>query len=159
MSDTVATPNILDLRWFGEAVNALCRSVDDLRRHAATELGISASGLDALALICHGEDVTPGDIAAELNITSGSVTPIVDQLVEAGYVERAPHSTDRRRVVLIAKPGGQHALAWALEQPAAELQTIVTGLSERDAAAAAHFLAAATEAFQRRLSAADPAGI
>ena len=47
------------------------------------------------------------DIAAELGITSGGVSQIVDNLVKYGLVERRIDETDRRAVSISLSPEGQ----------------------------------------------------
>ncbi|MDN5685927.1 MAG: MarR family transcriptional regulator [Brachybacterium sp.] len=132
-----------------EAVVALCKVVEVQRRRAAEQLGISETGLAALVLICAGDGISPSDIATELDLTSGSVSPMLDQLAGSGYIERSPHPRDRRRLLINAKPGGHHALAWATEQMDQYLRDVTANMSEQDHDAVARFLSAATEALDR----------
>ncbi|MDG4785152.1 MarR family transcriptional regulator [Micromonospora sp. WMMD1102] len=53
-----------------------------------------------------GQPVTPGDLRAELNFSSGSVTGVVDRLEAAGHVYRDRDTADRRKIFLrYAEPG------------------------------------------------------
>lgn len=42
------------------------------------------------------QQLTMGEVAEQLAITSGGVTRLVDRVIDAGYVERKPSPTDRR---------------------------------------------------------------
>ena len=141
-----------DPGWYTNAVTALCQAVDSLRGRTAAELGISPTGLMALRLICSTEGMSPRDIATELELTSGSVTPILDHLTQAGYVHRSEHPRDRRRVLVYANPEGQRALAWANEQLDAVLRAVTVQWPDRDHAAVARFLTTATDALSRPTS-------
>ncbi len=45
-------------------------------------------------------ELTPGQLCDRLALTSGAVTGLIDRLVSHGWVERVPHATDRRSVVI-----------------------------------------------------------
>lgn len=138
--------------WYTEAVTALCQAVESLRQRTAAELGISSTELVALRLICSTEGMSPRDIATELELTSGSVTPILDHLTQAGYVQRSAHPRDRRRVLVYAEPEGHRALAWANEQLDSVLRTVIAQWSDQDHAAVARFLTRAADALGRPTS-------
>ncbi len=47
-----------------------------------------------------GTLVTPGLLAEHLRISTASTTKLLDRLEHAGHIERAPHPTDRRALVI-----------------------------------------------------------
>jgi DNA-binding MarR family transcriptional regulator len=47
-----------------------------------------------------GRLVSPKDLASHLSISSASTTVLVDRLARSGHVERRPHPTDRRALVI-----------------------------------------------------------
>lgn len=51
------------------------------------------------ALFEHGE-LTPGELAEREKVQPPSMTRTVSALVEAGFVKREPHPTDRRQVMV-----------------------------------------------------------
>ncbi|MFY1668635.1 MarR family winged helix-turn-helix transcriptional regulator [Plantactinospora sp. WMMB334] len=66
--------------------------------------------LHALLLVMEADladrPLTPGDPRAELNLSSGSVTGVVDRLETAGHVYRDRDTVDRRKTFLrYAEPG------------------------------------------------------
>jgi DNA-binding MarR family transcriptional regulator len=71
-----------------------------LGRATFTEAGLPLSDARALQLLdeARGEPISPGELAQRLDLSPPAVTALVDRLVEADLVARAPHPTDRRRV-------------------------------------------------------------
>ena len=49
------------------------------------------------------------ELARRLGIRSASATVLVDRLEAAGHVERVRHDTDRRRVIVAARPSAREA--------------------------------------------------
>lgn len=90
----------------GRVVQAYQSAVDDFDREAARILGINATDLRCLEVLLAEADseVTPRVIADRLNLTTGSVTTMLDRLERAGYVTRERHTGDRRKVIVRATP-------------------------------------------------------
>ena len=65
--------------------------------------GISRGEFDVLATLRRSGSpyrLTPGDLASSLMVTSGGMTGRLDKLAAAGLVERIPHPTDKRHVLV-----------------------------------------------------------
>ncbi|MCI4061669.1 MarR family transcriptional regulator [Micromonospora sp. R77] len=87
---------------------------NDLRRYSvdAQHVGHAFAGLHGLngtdlhALIAvmdaelAGDPITPGRLGEQLNLSSGSVTALVDRLERAGHIRRDRDTADRRKVFL-----------------------------------------------------------
>ena len=83
-----------------------------------------SSGLVLGILADLGEPLPPNKIAERLIISRASVTSLLDSLERRGYVRRAPHSTDRRMLLIELTDAGrqvahefrvlvhQHQKAW-----------------------------------------------
>ena len=83
-----------------------------------------SSGLVLGILADLGEPLPPNKIAERLIISRASVTSLIDSLERRGYVRRAPHSTDRRMLLIELTDAGrqvanefrllvhQHQKAW-----------------------------------------------
>jgi DNA-binding MarR family transcriptional regulator len=83
-----------------------------------------SSGLALGILADSGEPLPPNQIAERLIISRASVTSLIDSLERRGYVRRAPHSTDRRMLLIELTDAGrrvahefrllvhQHQKAW-----------------------------------------------
>ena len=59
-----------------------------------------SSGLVLAILADFGEPLPPNKIAERLIISRASVTSLIDSLERRRYVRRAPHSTDRRMLLI-----------------------------------------------------------
>jgi DNA-binding MarR family transcriptional regulator len=71
----------------------------DRRRRSITDL--SASAFQALAILDGaGEALAPHVIAERLLVSSASMTSLLDTLEARGLIERHPHPTDRRKVLI-----------------------------------------------------------
>jgi DNA-binding MarR family transcriptional regulator len=78
-------------------------SVDDFDRESARLLGINETDLRCLEILMREEPgATPRLLADRLGLTTGSVTSVLDRLEKAGYLTRAPHPSDRRKLVVRA---------------------------------------------------------
>jgi DNA-binding MarR family transcriptional regulator len=78
-------------------------SVDDFDRESARLLGINETDLRCLEILMREEPgATPRQLADRLGLTTGSVTSMLDRLEKAGYLTRAPHPSDRRKLAVRA---------------------------------------------------------
>lgn len=84
----------------------LNRKVSAAYRHrtaVARRLGMSESEIAALAHLAEG-GMTPGELGRRLQLTSGGMTALLHRLDRAGHIGERPHPTDRRSVIVRAKP-------------------------------------------------------
>ena len=79
---------------------------------------------------------TPGDLRAQLNLTSAGITKRIDMVEARGLIERRPNPDDRRSVTLHLTPAGEEladevikAVATAIEDVTA---TALTGVELAD---------------------------
>lgn len=49
--------------------------------------------------------VTPGALTSHLKISSASTTKLLDRLADAGHIDRSPHPTDRRALMITISQG------------------------------------------------------
>ncbi|MGI8882406.1 MAG: MarR family winged helix-turn-helix transcriptional regulator [Jatrophihabitans sp.] len=90
------------------AVRLVILSGERLRQRLAAELGIGISEILALGHLFHDGELTPRDLSDRLNLSSGTMTALVDRLEESGLAARAPNPTDRRsQLVSISKSGSE----------------------------------------------------
>lgn len=73
--------------------------IDKLDAKAASLVGVSRNDLRCLNLLSEGP-AKPGAIAAELGLTSGAVTSLLDRLEKADLAERRRDAADRRSVLV-----------------------------------------------------------
>ncbi|ONI85271.1 hypothetical protein ALI144C_13250 [Actinosynnema sp. ALI-1.44] len=67
----------------------------------ARRLGVTPTDVKCLGLLIQRPH-TPGELAAELELTASAVTAVVDRLERAGYVRRERSTVDRRQVAVHA---------------------------------------------------------
>jgi DNA-binding MarR family transcriptional regulator len=79
-----------------DAVRQLYAATERFDAAAARRLGTDRTALRAMNAMEAGA-VTPTALGAELGLTSGSVTALVDRLERAGHAERVADPGDRRR--------------------------------------------------------------
>lgn len=88
----------------GRAVQRYQASVDDFDHELARLLGLNRTNLRCLDILLDAGEGAPSLLAAQLGMTSGSVTAMLDRLQALGYLTRSPHPTDRRKTVVRATP-------------------------------------------------------
>lgn len=81
------------------------RETEDQVAEAATEyMKLNRTDMRALRflIVCEnsGKLATPGEIAAELGITTASTTKLLDRLERGKHIVREPHPKDRRALVI-----------------------------------------------------------
>jgi MarR family transcriptional regulator, 2-MHQ and catechol-resistance regulon repressor len=78
--------------------DAFLAELDRRRREIAD---LSASAFQALAILDGAGEPIPGHLIAErLLVSSASMTSLLDTLEARGLIERHPHPTDRRKVLI-----------------------------------------------------------
>ena len=124
-----------------------------LRIRLAEKLGIGTIDINAMAFVGEVDGLTPKDLGKALNITTGSVTAMVDRLESKGFMVRKPNPGDRRSVLLHLSPEGTEAMQWANDHFAAAAGALLQASSEENIVDIAEFL----EGIGQRLMAAASA--
>ena len=85
-----------------DEARGLSGDFDRLSQAVAGRVGLSQTDLLAMDLISRDHEVTAGQLARELNLTTGAITGLIDRLQTAGLARRANDPKDRRRVLVRA---------------------------------------------------------
>ncbi|MFB9957843.1 MarR family winged helix-turn-helix transcriptional regulator [Agromyces bracchium] len=93
-----------------------------------------------------GRSVSPKDLAAHLGISSASTTVLIDRLVRSGHVERRPHPTDRRALVIAPTIASDDEVRATLGDMHRRMIQVAEGLEPDQAVAVLDFLGAMREA-------------
>lgn len=93
------------------ALRALILAGEDYRQAIAQFTGLGVTETQAISyLAVHGER-GQNELGADLGITSGASTALVDRLERQKVAERYPHPRDRRRVLVRLTTTGEELLA------------------------------------------------
>jgi len=95
--------------------------------------GLSASAFQTLAILDGAGGALPGHVIAErLLVSSASMTSLLDTLERRGLVERRPHPTDRRKVLIHLTPDAQRIVDQQLPAIHAAITQAISTLAESD---------------------------
>nr|WP_231945232.1 MarR family transcriptional regulator [Agrococcus jejuensis] len=103
-----------------------------------------------------GELVRQRDLSTLLDISSASVTALVDRLERSGHVARQPHPTDRRSVIVVPTAETDREVRETLGDMHQRMIAVVDGMSDEQLVAVGTFLAGMVEAVEE--SSTSPAG-
>ena len=96
------------------------------------EFGLPLSRLEPMQVIAHRPSCRVYDIAAELSITIGGTSKLVDRIEAEGYCVRRTNPEDRRSSIIELTASGRRVLAKATKVFEDELQTrIGSAVAER----------------------------
>ncbi len=135
------------------AISEFLRVMDSVRKSIATEAGLSANELRAMARIAEADGVTPKSLADDLELTTGAITAITNGLVARGLVHRVEQGHDRRSLLLHLTDDGHTLMEAAYTRLQRELGVAVAPLTKSDEAAIIRGLSTITESFREQESA------
>ncbi|MEV7327082.1 MarR family transcriptional regulator [Micromonospora sp. NPDC093244] len=139
----------------GEITNNLRRYAVDAQQvgHAFANLhGLNPTDLQALIAVMDaemlGDPITPGRLGEQLNLSSGSVTALIDRLERAGHIRRDRDTADRRKVLLHYADQGA-ALAMEFFRPlGTRTDTVMDRFSEDELEVVQRFMTAMSESIR-----------
>ena len=111
-------------------VTRLARHLDRARAAAFSQHRLEVWEFDVLAALRRAGppyELSPGGLAAQTMVTSGTMTNRIDRLATRGFVERLPEPADRRGVrVRLSAVGAQQVDAALADLLAAEREILAT---------------------------------
>lgn len=131
-------------------VSRLARHLDIARRAAFTRHDLETGEFDVLAALRRSGPpyaMSPGHLAAETLVSSGTMTNRLDRLERDGLVSRAPDSIDRRGVSVSLTETGRDRVDAALSDLLTQEQAILAALPDHDQRTLAHLLRTLTVPF------------
>jgi DNA-binding MarR family transcriptional regulator len=114
----------------GWSIGVLSRSWHDGASRALAGVPHGARGFQILATVAHDEPPTQASLAAHLGIDRTVLTYVLDDLVEAGVLERTVDLADRRVRRLAATASGFELLADLEHRVADAERELLAGLSD-----------------------------
>ena len=94
-----------------------------------SEYGIPLSHVQVLFMLQDAGTMSVSEISRRLGIAKPNITPLVDRLFEAGFVDRQHDENDRRVVNIVLMPAGEEKLAAIRATISRQIQTQSDGLS------------------------------
>ena len=91
--------------------------------------GMPLSHVQVLAMLDHRGSLSISEISNSFGIAKPNITPLVDRLFEAGYVDRQHDENDRRVVNVVLLPAGMEKLASIRATISRQIQTQAEDLS------------------------------
>ena len=123
-----------------EAARRLDIAMTSLLAALSRAVGISVLEMIALEHLDDEGSIGPSELARRLQLTTGAVTALADRLEESGHLERSPHPTDRRRVMLRRTRKADEDLAAEIVPMAMQILALAEGLTDDERQAAGRFL-------------------
>lgn len=111
-----------------------------------TTLGIGPTDLRVVLFLFRYTQATPGEIASDLDMSSGAITALLDRLEHAGYVARHAHPSDRRSRVLRLTASGTEIVTQVHEVYRDAFSGLFTGPQIREVAQSLRTLGLALQA-------------
>lgn len=134
----------MDETYTAERISEAARRLDvalcTLNAAFARDVGISVPELLALQNLDADGGLGPSELARRLQLSTGTVTALVDRLEAGGHAARVAHPSDRRRVVVTRTAKASEELAGELEPLEREIRDLVESLSEDDRRVVGRFL-------------------
>jgi len=118
-----------------KAITSLFEVVSSIERKWANEwnnhnaLGFSKSHILILDYLSQEGPKRPSAIAERLKVTTGGVTVLTSKLINAGFIEKTQHATDRRAAQLKITTDGEDILEESRQQVSAIIQNMFGMLS------------------------------
>ena len=126
------------------ALRRFRRSDQEMRRRMSADMDMNETDLQALQMVIAAENshrlVTPRDLSATLGISTASTTKLLDRLTASGHLERHPHPSDRRALVITATDHAHNEIRARLARMHAEMREVAAGVPVTARPAVADFL-------------------
>jgi DNA-binding MarR family transcriptional regulator len=133
------------------ALRALVGADQDMRRRISAGMDMNLTDLQALRWVIRaerrGDLATPREMATYLGITTASTTKLLDRLTASGHLERAPHPTDRRSLVLRPTVHAHEEIGERLRHMHERMSAIAAAVPTEARAAVVEFLRAMAAEF------------
>ena len=102
---------IEDLEAAVRGLRAVILAGENYRQVIARATGLGVTETQAISYLAVHGDRGQNDLAADLGLTSGAATALIDRLERQGVAERYPHPHDRRRALVRLTDAGNGVVA------------------------------------------------
>jgi MarR family 2-MHQ and catechol resistance regulon transcriptional repressor len=108
------------------------KSLEANARHNISDLAMGVSDFAIMELLLHKGPTPVNSIAKKVMLTSGSMTPAIDRLVEKGFVERRDDEKDRRVREVRLTSKGRRVIHKAYDKHQKAMDNAVSSLDESE---------------------------
>lgn len=127
-----------------EALRSYRAAEMTMRRRTQQSMAMGENELLVLRFLTRAasaqRDVTPIDLARHLDVSTASVTALLDRLERSGHLMRRPHPADRRKVLVTTTPHANDEMREVLTAMHARMMQATRGMTESEADAVTAFL-------------------
>lgn len=102
-----------------------------LKQYASTN-SVNKTQLKALIIVKNNTEISMTDLCNKLNIEKGSLTTMIDDLTEKGYVTRKRDTVDRRKYIINITSSGEKIASEFVDTLKIKLQEKFIKFSEED---------------------------
>lgn len=99
-----------DIQFASDLRNVITRLIKKMRKASPTGLQLSLTERSTLALLYQHQALLPSELAAMEMITNQSMSQVLNNLSDLGYINRIPSETDKRKVNISLSEKGQEVL-------------------------------------------------
>jgi DNA-binding MarR family transcriptional regulator len=120
---------------FLPTVQALVRCYQAFEAYSSAHirsLGLTPPQFDIVATLGNTAGMTATELGEATLITKGTLTGVVDRLIDRGWVERAAHDSDRRCQIIRLTPAGEALFARSFPAHMAHLEARFAGVGAAD---------------------------
>jgi DNA-binding MarR family transcriptional regulator len=125
-----------------ELLRELVTEITQAYRWLAEQGGINHTDLMCLFFVrsLNGQS-TPTAISQQLGLTTGATAIMLNRLEAAGFIERHPHATDRRGVMITLGPAAEHSGILGLRDYVARMnRNVIARYSEEELSIVRRFI-------------------
>ncbi len=108
----------------------LILSGEHCRNVLARRLELGTSDLEVILHLFSDGPQTPHQLGTKMDMTSGTMTALLDRVEKAGFLTRRNNPSDRRSLLISMTPAGQHAAQWVDDHFDATLKDALATSSE-----------------------------
>jgi DNA-binding MarR family transcriptional regulator len=128
------------------------KALADARHRAALarRLGVTENELLAVQYLARMGELTPGQLATQLHLSSGGTTALVHRLKRAGHITREAHPLDRRSALLHLTPAMEQSATKAWAALITELDKLTQDMPARERHAITRFLECVADAAEQQ---------
>lgn len=145
MEEGIQEGNFIKAHELSWTLREVTRANAEITRGLGRRLGLGVNDMAAMDHLLQDGPLGPAELGNFLGMRSASATALVDRLEAAGHVERRPHPTDRRRLVVEPTPHAVEEVLGVIRPLVASLDAVAAGLAPDERQAVARYLRQVSE--------------